>query len=129
MNIAGICVIAVAGAILAVTLKQTTPNFSVMLALITGVIILITICVSLPTVTSKIESLMNSTGVNTEYTTVLLKSVGICFICQFSSDICKDAGQNALSGKVELAGKILILISALPLMEEVLNTATSLLGG
>lgn len=129
MNIAGICVIAVAGAILAVTLKQTTPNFSVMLALITGVIILITICVSLPTVTSKIESLMNFTGVNTEYTTVLLKSVGICFICQFSSDICKDAGQNALSGKVELAGKILILISALPLMEEVLNTATSLLGG
>ncbi|MEE1056870.1 MAG: stage III sporulation protein AD [Acutalibacteraceae bacterium] len=129
MNIAGICVIAVAGAILAVTLKQTTPNFSVMLALITGVIILITICVSLPTVTSKIESLMNSTGVNAEYTTVLLKSVGICFICQFSSDICKDAGQNALSGKVELAGKILILISALPLMEEVLNTATSLLGG
>lgn len=129
MNIAGICVIAVAGAILAVTLKQTTPNFSVMLALITGVIILITICISLPTVTSKIESLMNSTGVNAEYTTVLLKSVGICFICQFSSDICKDAGQNALSGKVELAGKILILISALPLMEEVLNTATSLLGG
>lgn len=129
MNIAGICVIAVAGAILAVTLKQTTPNFSVMLALITGIIILITVCVSLPTVTSKIESLMNSTGVNTEYITVLLKSVGICFICQFSSDICKDAGYNALSGKVELAGKILILISALPLMEEVLNTATSLLGG
>lgn len=129
MNIAGICVMAVAGAILAVTLKQTTPNFSAMLALITGVVILIAVCTSLPTITSKIENLMNSTGVNTEYTTVLLKSVGICFICQFSSDICKDAGQNALSSKVELAGKVLILISALPLMEEVLNTATALLGG
>ncbi|MEE0930334.1 MAG: stage III sporulation protein AD [Acutalibacteraceae bacterium] len=129
MNIIGICILAVVGTILAVTLKQTTPNFSVMLALITGVIIFIALCTSLPNITNKIESLMNSTGVNTEYTTVLLKSVGICFICQFSSDICKDAGQNALSGKVEFAGKILILISALPLIEEVLNTATSLLGG
>lgn len=129
MNIVGICVMAVAGAIFAVTLKQTTPQISLLLALITGVVILITVCTSLPTIINKIETLMNSTGVNSEYTLVLLKSVGICFICQFSADICKDAGQNALSSKVELAGKVLILISALPLIEEVLNTATSLLGG
>lgn len=83
----------------------------------------------MPTVIDKITLLTLETGVNTNYTGTLLKSLGICFICQFSSDICKDAGQNALSSKVELAGKIMILILALPLIDEVLSTATSLLSG
>lgn len=119
---------AVIGAILVLTLKQTSPQMGLLLTLATGVMILITVFSFLPTVTDKITQLMSETGVNYQYTSILIKSLGICFICQFASDICKDAGQTALSSKVELAGKLMILISAVPLMEEVLNTATSLLG-
>ena len=129
MNIAGICIIAVTSAIIAIALKKSTPEISLVLSIITGVIILISIATYLPSFTDKIEALMLQTGVNQEYAKILLKSVGICFICQFSSDICKDSGQTALSGKVELAGKILILISALPLIERILETANSLLIG
>ena len=129
MNITGICIIAVTATIIAITLKQSTPQISLALSLITGVIILISIASYLPIFTEKIDLLMSQSGVNPEYAKVLLKSVGICFICQFSSDICKDSGQSALAGKVELAGKILILISALPLMEEILTTANSLISG
>lgn len=129
MNITGICIIAVTSAIIAITLKQSTPQISLVLSLITGVIILISIASYLPIFIEKMDLLMSQSGVNPEYAKVLLKSVGICFICQFSSDICKDSGQSALAGKVELAGKILILISALPLMEEILTTANSLISG
>lgn len=129
MSILGICIVAIIGAILAITLKHTTPQLSITLTLITSVIILIAVCSVLPQITEKINSLINAAGVKTEFASILFKSVGICFLCQFSSDICKDAGQSALAGRVELAGKIMILISSLPLMEEVLNTASSLLGG
>lgn len=129
MSILGICIVAIIGAILAITLKHTTPQLSITLTLITGVIVFIAVCSVLPQITEKINSLINAAGVKTEFAAILFKSVGICFLCQFSSDICKDAGQSALAGRVELAGKIMILISSLPLMEEVLNTASSLLGG
>lgn len=129
MNITGICIIAVVAAIIAIALKQSTPQISLALSLITGIIILISIASYLPVFIEKIDLLMSQSGVNPEYAKVLLKSVGICFICQFSSDICKDSGQSALAGKVELAGKILILVSALPLMEEILTTANSLISG
>ena len=129
MNVLGICILAVTGAVLILTLKQTSPQFALLLTLAVGVTILITIISFLPTVIDKITLLTSETGVNTNYTGTLLTSLGICFICQFSSDICKDAGQNALSSKVELAGKIMILILALPLIDEVLSTATSLLSG
>lgn len=129
MNIIGICVIAVISSIIAIALKNSTPEISLVLSIITGVIILISIATYLPLFTDKIEALILKTGMNPEYAKILLKAVGICFICQFSSDICKDSGQSALSGKVELAGKILILISALPLIEKILETANSLLIG
>ena len=129
MNVVGICIIAVIASIIAIALKQSTPQISLVLSLVTGVIILISIANCLPMVTDKINQLILQSGVNGEYAKVLLKAVGICFICQFSSDICKDSGQSALATKVELAGKILILISALPLMEEILETANSLLSG
>lgn len=129
MNITGICIVAVITAIIAIALKQSTPQISLVLSLITGVMILISISSYLPVFTEKIDFLMLQSGVDSEYAKVLLKSVGICFICQFSSDICKDSGQSALAGKVELAGKILILVSALPLMEEILTTANSLISG
>lgn len=129
MNIAGICILAVVTAIIAIALKQNVPQFALVLSLVTGVVILISIASYLPDFTEKLDLLMTQTGVDAEYSKVLLKAVGICFICQFSSDICKDSGQSALAGKVELAGKILILISSLPLMEEILETANSLLAG
>lgn len=129
MDILGICIIAVTGSILVLTLKQSVPQLALLLTLSVGVIILISVLSFLPIITDKITQLMSQTGVNSKYISILIKALGICFICQFASDICKDAGQSALASKVELAGKIMILISALPLIEEVLNTATALLSG
>lgn len=129
MDILGICIIAVTGSILVLTLKQSVPQLALLLTLSVGVIILISVLSFLPIITDKITQLMSQTGVNSKYISILIKALGICFICQFASDICKDAGQSALASKVELAGKIMILISALPLIEEVLNTASALLSG
>lgn len=90
--------------------------------------IVLAICTALPNVIDRMNTLMALAEVSSKHSEILFKSIGICFISQFSADICKDAGESALSGKVELAGKIMILICALPLIEEVLNTASALLG-
>lgn len=128
MNIIGICILAVVSAILALSLKQNVPHFAMLLTLAVGIIIFISVCTVMPDIITKIDNLMSATGVNTEYTAILLKTVGICFLCQFSVDICRDSGQGALAGKVEFAGKLMILLSALPLMNEIIDTASSLLG-
>lgn len=128
MSIIGICILAVVSTILALSLKQNVPHFAILLTLATGIIIFISVCTIMPDIITKIDNLMSATGVNPEYTAILLKTVGICFLCQFSADICRDSGQGALAGKVEFAGKLMILLSALPLMNEIIDTASSLLG-
>ncbi len=128
MNIAGICIIAVAGSVIALSLKNTLPQYALILTLSAGIMIVLAICTALPNIIDRMNTLMDLAEVSSKHSEILFKSIGICFISQFSADICKDAGESALSGKVELAGKIMILICALPLIEEVLNTASALLG-
>ena len=54
------------------------------------------------------------------YFKVLIKALGIALICDFTSDLSKELGMSSLSGKVELAGKIAVILSALPILDELL---------
>lgn len=56
------------------------------------------------------------------YLKIVFKVIGITYIATFCSEICKDAGENSLATKVELAAKIMILIQAVPIMMGVLNS-------
>ena len=122
MDIFGICVLAVTGCIIALNLKGTVPQYALAAALVSGTLILISVCTPIPHIIEEINRLASLSGVKEEYAKILFKAIGICFISQISADICRDAGE-------ELAGKIMIIVLALPLMEEILETAKLLLGG
>ncbi|MGN0550551.1 MAG: stage III sporulation protein AD [Acutalibacteraceae bacterium] len=129
MNILSVCVCAIAAAVLAVAIKRHNPEISMLLTAGGGIIIFIAILSAISPVINKINALAQTAGMSQEYVEILIKSLGICFLCQFSSDACKDAGQTALASKVELAGKLFIVILALPMLEDITNTALRLVGG
>jgi stage III sporulation protein AD len=64
---------------------------------------------------------------NGAYVATVLKIIGIAYIAEFSIQIAKDAGQNALAGKIELAGKILILVMAIPILTAIIETVVNMM--
>lgn len=52
----------------------------------------------------------------TGFSTVI-KAAGIALASQTTQDLCRDAGLSSLAGKVEFAGRCLILMCALPLFQ------------
>ena len=50
----------------------------------------------------------------------LLRVLGIAIIAQLASDICREAGLAAAATAVELGGRVLALLQALPLLQELL---------
>ena len=76
---------------------------------------------------SHIRQLLVATKIPLEYIEILFKTLGICFLTQFASDVCKDAGETALSSKIETAGKVIILIISLPLFERITSIALELI--
>ena len=129
MNIVAIAGISIVAAIIAVMMKKYNHEYSVIISICAGVLILFEILKNISPAIKQINTLLSSAGLSAEYAEILFKSLGICFLAQFAADSCRDAGESALALKVELAGKIAIVILSLPLFESIANTAVNLIGG
>ena len=75
----------------------------------------------------QIRSLFSNINVEFEYTSILFKTLGICFVTQLASDACTDAGQTAIASKIEIAGRVAVLLISLPLFNVLLSIASQLI--
>ena len=66
MDIFGICVLAVTGCIIALNLKGTVPQYALAAALVSGTLILISVCTPIPHIIEEINSLAALSGVKEE---------------------------------------------------------------
>ncbi|MEG1027568.1 MAG: SpoIIIAC/SpoIIIAD family protein, partial [Oscillospiraceae bacterium] len=62
-----------------------------------------------------IKSLANKSYINQEYIQIMLKALGVCYVTELASDSCKEAGQVSIASKVELCGKVFIVILSIPI--------------
>lgn len=127
MEIISICLIGILAALISVMIKRYSPEYSVVISIIAGILILAIVFCRVKGIIDHIQKLLDSTNISLKYISILFKSLGICFLTQFASDVCKDAGEIALSSKIEIAGKIAILIISLPLFEKITNIAIDLI--
>lgn len=74
-----------------------------------------------------LEKLASNAQLNMVYVETILKIIGIAYIAEFGTQLAKDAGQGSIASKIELAGKILILVMALPILTVIIETVVQLL--
>ena len=58
---------------------------------------------------------------------ILLKALGICYLTDFASGICRDSGENTLASQTLMAGKTALLITSLPMLEALIGVIKTLL--
>jgi len=61
------------------------------------------------------------------YLDTVLRVIGVAYLAEFGSQICRDAGEGAIASKVELAGKVLIMVLAVPVVTAVVEVVLRLL--
>ena len=127
MNILAIVGIGFVATAICILIKQYRPEFAMMVSLSCGVLIFVMVLLNLSPAFIEIQELMSKASLDNGYFKVLVKSLGICYVTSIASDSCKDAGQAAISGKIELAAKVAIVILALPLFTKIVNYALDLI--
>lgn len=125
MEILGIVGIAILTVVLSFIFKELKQEYAVFIIIIGGIIITMWGFVKIYPVIDYVQDLTGM-GDLSEYFTVILKALGISFIVQIASDICRDFGQASLAGKVEFAGKASILIVVLPVLRSVIDMGLDL---
>ena len=129
MEVAAVVGLTVAAAFLAVVLRQQRPEFALAIGLMAGAAILTLILTKAVPVFDSLKDMLDQTSLPAEYGAVLFKAMGVCLLTQLAADACEDAGEKALASKAELAGKVALLILALPLFQKVAELAASLMSG
>ena len=128
MDVFSVIVLALFSALVAVVIKQYKPEYAVVITIVSAGVILFGLISMIIPVISEIKTMMNNASIDYDYITILIKSVGICYITQFASDTCKDAGQLAISNKIQLAGKVAICLCSLPLYRDLLSLTQTIIG-
>ena len=118
--------IALLSALSYVLLKKERAEFAFVLELcVTGVLLLLI----LPYIESVLEMFSEMAGsfaADVAFDRILIKCAGISIISKFITELCKDAGENALSAKLELAARVLILMQTMPIMQALCSLIASL---
>lgn len=122
-----VIIIAIAAAMVSVILRQYKSEFSSAVAIATGVIIFNLIKDDIFTVISLIKESIEGLGIETTYIATLFKIIAIAYLTQFGASICEDVGEKSIAMKVELAGRLTILIMTAPLMFAVINLILGIL--
>lgn len=123
----GVIGIGLVGMVFSVLLRQYKPEYAIFVSLAVGILIIWKLCEQLFPIFEQMEKMMSGANLSVEYIGILVKSLGICYLTQLASDACRDAGETAISSKVELAGKVTVLSLGMPLFGKLLEIIKKLI--
>ncbi|MED3659040.1 stage III sporulation protein AD [Bacillus velezensis] len=112
---------------LSLIVKEQKPTFAFMIVVFSGCVIFLYLIDQIYDIIRMIEKIAVNANVNMVYVETILKIIGIAYIAEFGAQLTKDAGQGAIASKIELAGKILILVMAVPILTVIIETILGLI--
>ncbi len=127
MEILQIVGLGIVATILAVVIKTQRPELGVQISIVTGVIVFLMIASKMSTVIELLNSFTRKANIDMTYMSTVLKIIGIAYIAEFGAEVCKDAGEGAIAAKIELAGKVIIIVLAVPIITSLLDLVVKIM--
>ena len=121
MEIIQIVVIGMVATILAITLKDQSPELAIQISIVTGLIIFLLMITKLNSVLTVLKHFAAKANIDILYFSTILKVIGIAYITEFGAQVCRVAGENSIASKIEFAGKVLIMVLAVPVLAALLD--------
>ena len=119
--------IAIVASTAAIFLKQYKPEYAFGITLCSGIVILFFSLLKFSDISNKLEDFIEMTKIDGEHYKTVFKCFGICILTKIASETCKDFGQESISSKVDLFGKLSILVMASPVFYEILSLIYSIM--
>jgi stage III sporulation protein AD len=113
--------------VLILVIREQKPMFAYLLAAFVGIAIFLALVGRIGDVITVLEELADRSGIPSVYLKTMLKIIGIAYIAEFGAQIVRDAGLESIASKIEFAGKMLILVMAVPIISVIVETVLNLL--
>lgn len=113
--------------LLILIIKKERPEIAVQLSLTLAAIIFLMVLSKINVVLNLFRDMAEKANISHMYLNTILKIIGIAYVTEFGAQVCRDAGEGAAAGKIEFAGKVLVMVMAIPIIALVLDTIVRLI--
>jgi stage III sporulation protein AD len=127
MDIARVVAFAFISVVLIVVLRQERPELAMLVGVTAGAMLVLQMLAPLGQAVAALADLAARARVERFYLDTVLRVIGVAYLAEFGSQMCRDAGEGALASKVELAGKVIIMVLAVPVVTAVVEVVLRLL--
>jgi len=121
MEIVQIIGIGLVSTVIMIILRKKRPEIAVLAGIAAGALMFLLIAAKLSAVVDLLEEYAARADIRPMYFSAVLKITGIAYIAEFGAEICRDAGEGAIAAKIELAGKVIIVALAIPIIASLLD--------
>lgn len=127
MDIIKIAMIGLAGVLLAMQVREGRKEYDIYITMASGLCIFFFLITKLEVVIDALGRIQGYIKMDSKYVAILLKMIGITYVAEFSSNLCKDAGYQAVAGQIEMFAKLSILVLSMPVLLALLETISQFL--
>lgn len=121
MEIIKVLILGLLAALIVALLKQEKPEIALQVSLASGIVIFLFMISKLTIVIGAMQEIASKINIDIVYLNTVLKIIGISYLASFGVELCKDSGQSSIAGKIEFAGKVLIITLAIPILMAVMD--------
>jgi stage III sporulation protein AD len=109
-------------------LRQWKPELAIQLSVVAGAMLMLVMASRIVAVVEVLQSLGARAKIDQAYMGTVLKIIGIAYVADYGSQVLQDAGEKAVATKIEMAGKVLIMLLAIPIIIAILDSVLKLVG-
>ena len=121
-----ISIIAICGTLLIGFIKNIKSEYTSVLILVVSGCLLISVIAYIKQAVTIIDTLKKTIAVDNTHLAILVKMLGIAYISEFTSTICKDCGYSSIAMQVETAGKCIMISMSFPVILALLEVVVRL---
>ena len=122
MTIVRIALLGVEGCLLALQFKSGKSEYGIYLSVGVSLVLFFFMGSSLEVLVDTVETLSSYISIDSVYVETMLKMLGVTYLAEFASGICKDAGYQTIAGQIEIFAKLTILVLSMPVLLALLQT-------
>lgn len=119
--------IGITGAVCALLLKQHKPELAIVVSIATAVTLFLLLAGQLTYIFQVVQTFVDRLGIESQYIIAVVRIIGVSYLTQLGADLCRDAGQAAIGTKLEIAGKVIVVVLSVPILTALMNLLMGLL--
>lgn len=124
MQLVGVAIIST---ILCLVIKKDRPEIANFIAIIAGVVILLSVVYKLNFIIEEINNLAQRADIPSMYISLIIKLIGIAYIMEFAVSLCNDCGEKNIASKLEFGGKIIVMCMSFPILLSIVDAIINII--